>query len=216
MKIFIDSANIEEIRAAAETGLIDGVTTNPSLFAKEKVNFEESLKEICQIVKGPTSAEVIETSFEEMLSQGKKLAQISEHIVIKVPLTPEGLRACKELSHQGIRVNVTLCFSATQALLAAKAGATYISPFIGRLDDQGQEGMQLIEDIVEIYGNYGFQTQVLAASIRHPEHVLRSALAGADVATVPYKVFQMLFKHPLTDIGVDKFLKDWKNANLQS
>lgn len=214
MKIFIDSANIEEIRSAVESGLIDGVTTNPSLIAKEKRNFEETMKEICEIVKGPTSAEVTELSFEGMLAQGRKLAKISEHIVIKVPLNPEGLKTCKVLSEEGIRVNVTLCFSAVQALLAAKAGATYISPFIGRLDDCGQEGMQLISDIVEIYQNYGFETQVLAASIRHPEHVLRAALAGADVSTIPHKIFQMLYKHPLTDTGIDKFMKDWRDAKL--
>lgn len=210
MKIFLDTANIDEIRDAAITGLIDGVTTNPSLVSKEQRSFHELLKEVCEIVKGPTSAEVIALDFAGMMREAETLAKISEHIVIKVPLTPDGLRACKELSARRIKVNVTLCFSAVQALLAAKAGATYISPFIGRLDDVGQEGMHLIEEIVRVYKNYGFSTQVLAASIRHPEHVLRSALLGAHVGTMPKKVFDMLYKHPLTDRGIDQFLKDWQ------
>ncbi len=212
MKIFLDTANLDEIREAATTGLIDGVTTNPSLVAKETRSFKEILKEVCEIVKGPTSAEVISTDYAGMVKEASELVKISEHIVIKVPLTPDGLRACKELSSKKIAVNVTLCFSALQALLAAKAGATYISPFLGRLDDVGAEGMRLIEEIRVIYDNYGYETQILAASIRHPEHVLRVAQIGADVATMPKKVFDMMYKHPLTDRGLEQFLKDWKNA----
>jgi transaldolase len=215
MKLFIDSANLDEIKAAAQTGLIDGVTTNPSLIAKEKTDFKATLKEICESVQGPVSAEVTALETDEMLRQAEVLAAISKHIVIKVPLTPQGLKACRHLVDKKIPVNVTLCFSANQALLAAKAGATYISPFIGRLDDQGQIGMNLIEEIVEIYQNYGFSTQILAASIRHPEHVLRAALAGADVSTIPAKIFHSMFQHPLTDLGLEKFLKDWKSTNFK-
>jgi transaldolase len=212
MKIFLDTANLDEIKEAARSGLIDGVTTNPSLVAKEGRSFREILKEVCEIVKGPTSAEVLALDFDGMLKEALELAKISEHIVIKVPLTPEGLRTCKELAGRQIRVNVTLCFSAVQALLAAKAGAAFISPFLGRLDDVGQEGMRLIQEIRVIYDNYRFPTQILAASIRHPEHVLRAAQFGADVATMPKKVFDMLYKHPLTDRGLDQFLKDWQSA----
>lgn len=215
MKLFIDSANLDEIKSAVHSGLIDGVTTNPSLVAKETGDFKKILKEICEMVEGPVSAEVTALETEEMLRQAEILSGISKHIVIKVPLTPAGLKACRVLTDKKIPVNVTLCFSANQALLAAKAGATYISPFIGRLDDQGQVGMNLIEEIVEIYQNYGFSTQILAASIRHPEHVLRAALAGADVATIPAKVFQSLFHHPMTDLGLEKFLKDWQNTNFK-
>ncbi|PIR22643.1 MAG: fructose-6-phosphate aldolase [Deltaproteobacteria bacterium CG11_big_fil_rev_8_21_14_0_20_45_16] len=212
MKFFLDTANIDEIREAAETGLIDGVTTNPSLVAKEKRPFEDIVKEICQIVKGPTSAEVIATDYKAMMPEAEKLAKISEHVVIKVPLTRDGLRACKTLREQKIPVNVTLCFSANQALLAAKAGATYISPFIGRLDDIGQEGMALISEIADLYASQGFSTQILAASIRHTEHIRQAALLGAQVATMPYKVFEQLYHHPLTDSGLQRFLADWKKT----
>jgi len=212
MKFFLDTANIDEIREAAETGLIDGVTTNPSLVAKERRPFEDIVKEICQIVKGPTSAEVIATEFKTMMPEAEKLAKISEHVVIKVPLTRDGLRACKNLREQKIPVNVTLCFSANQALLAAKAGASYISPFIGRLDDIGQEGMALISEIADLYATQGFSTQILAASIRHTEHIRQAALLGAQVATMPYKVFGQLYHHPLTDSGLQKFLADWKKT----
>jgi transaldolase len=212
MKIFLDTANLQEIKDAAATGLIDGVTTNPSLVAKESRSFPEILKEVCQIVDGSVSAEVIATDFEGMMKEAQPLAAIHKNITIKVPLTPDGLRACKALSKEGKKVNVTLCFSASQALLAAKAGATFISPFVGRLDDISENGMHLIRDIVQIYKNYGFKTEVLAASIRHPMHVVEAALAGAHVGTMPYKVFQMLFKHPLTDRGLEQFLADSKKS----
>lgn len=212
MQFFLDTANIDEIREASKTGLIDGVTTNPSLVAKEQRSFQEIVKEICEIVKGPTSAEVVATEYEAMLKEARDLAKISDHVVIKVPLTPDGLRTCKDLSRDGISVNVTLCFSANQALLAAKAGASYISPFIGRLDDIGQEGMHLITEIVDLYTTQGFNTKVLAASIRHCEHVRQAALMGAQVATMPTKIFHQLYKHPLTDKGIERFLEDWKKA----
>jgi len=212
MKFFLDTANIQEIKDAALTGLIDGVTTNPSLVAKEGKSFTEMLKEICTIVDGPISAEVVATDYEGMLKEAKPLAAIHPNITIKVPLTMDGLRACKTLTSQGTKVNVTLCFSPAQALLAAKVNATFISPFIGRLDDVGENGMKLIEDIRTIYDNYGFETQILAASIRHPMHVVDSAMAGADVGTMPYSVFKMLAQHPLTDRGLEKFLADWKKA----
>jgi transaldolase len=212
MKFFLDTANIDEIREVAETGLLDGVTTNPSLVAKEKRKFEDVVADICQIVKGPTSAEVISLEYKGMIEEAEKLAKISDHVVIKVPLTEEGLKACKHLSDNNIRVNVTLCFSTNQALLAAKAGATYISPFIGRLDDIGKDGMAMIDEISQLYATHRFETKILAASIRHTEHLRQSALAGADVATMPYKVFKQLYKHPLTDIGIERFLADWKKA----
>jgi len=212
MKFFIDTANIQEIKDAAATGLIDGVTTNPSLVAKEGRSFPDVLKEICEVVDGPISAEVVAMDFAGMLAEAKPLIAIHKNIVIKVPLTVDGLRACQALTKQGTKVNVTLCFSAAQALLAAKSGATYISPFIGRLDDIAENGMKLIEDIRSIYDNYDFQTQILAASIRHPMHVVDSALAGADVGTMPFSVLQMLYKHPLTDKGLEKFLADWKKV----
>ena len=212
MKIFLDTANLSEIREAAATGLIDGITTNPSLVAKEGRSFKEILKEITSLVKGPISAEVVSTDYEGMIREAKPLAELHKNIVIKVPLTVDGLRACQTLSSQGTKVNVTLCFSANQALLAAKSGATFISPFVGRLDDVSEYGMGLIKDIVKIYQNYGFKTEVLAASIRNPVHVLEAALVGAHVATMPMSVFQMLFKHPLTDRGLEKFLADWKKA----
>jgi len=210
MKFFIDTANIDEIRDAASLGILDGVTTNPSLIAKEGRDFHTVLKEIVSIVNGPISAEVTSTEVEGMLDQAHTLAEIHPNIVIKLPLITEGLRACKRLTDKGIKTNVTLCFSASQALLAAKAGATYISPFIGRLDDISEDGMELIRTIRVIYDNYGFQTQILAASIRHPMHIVQAALAGADVATIPHKVIGQLVKHPLTDIGQAKFLADWE------
>jgi transaldolase len=213
MKFFIDTANLDEIKEANELGLIDGVTTNPSLVAKEgDVDFKEHVKKICDIVKGDVSAEVTSLDTEGMLGEGREYAKIAENVVIKVPLTLDGLKACRTFREEGTKVNVTLCFSAAQALLAAKAGATYISPFIGRLDDVGQDGMVLIRDIVQIYDNYGFATEVLAASIRHPMHIVDCALAGADVATIPFKVIQQLVKHPLTDKGLEGFLSDWKKS----
>ncbi len=213
MKIFLDTANIDEIREAAALGVLDGVTTNPSLMAKEKGgDYDAVLKEICDIVHGPVSAEVVAEDADEMIRQGRAFAKLSEHIVVKIPLIPEGIRAVKTLSAEDVKTNVTLCFSANQGLIAAKAGATYISPFIGRLDDAGMDGMQVVADLVEIYERYAFTTQVLAASIRHPMHVLESARLGADVATIPYKVFKQLFNHPLTDVGVDLFNKDWEKV----
>ncbi|MGH9868624.1 MAG: fructose-6-phosphate aldolase [Candidatus Polarisedimenticolia bacterium] len=210
MKLFLDTGSIDEIKAAAATGVLDGITTNPSLVAKEGRDFRQLVAEICEIVDGPVSAEVTEADTEGMVRQGMELSTIHRNVVVKVPLFKEGIMAVKKLSSKGVKVNVTLCFSATQALLAAKAGATYISPFIGRLDDISHVGMDLIRDIRVIYDNYDFQTQILTASVRHPVHVLEAALAGSDVATMPYKVFEALFKHPLTDIGNEKFLADWK------
>jgi transaldolase len=210
MKFFIDTADIDEIRDAASLGILDGVTTNPSLIAKEGRDFHTVLKEIVSLVNGPISAEVTAVDLEGMLDQAHTLAEIHPNIVIKLPLITEGLRACKRLTDKGIKTNVTLCFSASQALLAAKAGATYVSPFIGRLDDISEDGMELIQSIRVIYDNYGFETQILAASIRHPMHVVQAALAGADVATIPHKVIGQLVKHPLTDIGLAKFLADWE------
>lgn len=213
MKFFIDTANLDEIREAADLGLIDGVTTNPSLVAKEgDVDFKEHIAKICKLIKGDVSAEVTALDTAGMLKEGRELAKIAKNVVIKVPLTLDGLKACRTFRAEGTKVNVTLCFSAAQALLAAKAGASYISPFIGRLDDIAQDGMQLIRDIVQIYDNYGFATEVLAASIRHPMHIVDCALAGADVATIPFKVIQQLVKHPLTDKGLEGFLADWKKS----
>ncbi|NNF00502.1 MAG: fructose-6-phosphate aldolase [Pyrinomonadaceae bacterium] len=213
MKFFVDTANLDEIREASELGLIDGVTTNPSLVAKEgDIDFKERIAEICSIVSGDVSAEVTAIDTDGMLNEGRELAKIADNVVIKCPLTWDGLKATRIFTGEGIKTNVTLCFSATQALLAAKAGASYISPFIGRLDDLSQNGMDLIADIVQIYDNYGFETEVLAASIRHPMHIVDSALAGADVATVPFGVFKKIVKHPLTDKGLDAFLADWKNS----
>ena len=210
MKFFIDTANIQEIRDAAALGIVDGVTTNPSLIAKEGRDFQSVIREIASLVNGPISAEVTALDKEGMLSQGRELSKIHPNIVIKVPLTKEGLRACKVLSEEGVRTNVTLCFSATQALLAAKCGATYVSPFVGRLDDVSTEGMDLIRQIRAIYDNYGFETNILAASLRHPVHVLECALAGADVGTMPFKVMTALYDHPLTEVGLKKFLADWE------
>jgi transaldolase len=209
MKFFIDTANLQEIRDAARLGILDGVTTNPSLVAKEGRKFEDVIREICDIVDGPISAEVTALDYDGMLAQARPLAKIHKNVTIKVPLTPEGLRACRAIRGEGTAVNVTLCFSAAQALLAAKCGATFISPFIGRLDDISTDGMELIRQIRAIYDNYGFTTQILAASIRHPMHVVDAALAGADVGTMPYKVMTQLYEHPLTDIGLKKFLADW-------
>jgi len=210
VKIFLDTADIAEIREAASLGILDGVTTNPSLVAKEGRDFFTVLREIVSIVNGPISAEVTATDRDGMLREADALAAIHPNIVIKVPLTLAGLQACKTLRAKDLRVNVTLCFSPSQALLAAKAGASYISPFVGRLDDISQDGMELIGQIRTIYDNYGFETEILAASIRHPLHVVQAALAGADVATMPYKVVTQILHHPLTDIGLEKFLADWR------
>mgnify|MGYP000744695505 FL=1 len=209
MKLYLDTANVKEIQEGANLGLIDGVTTNPSLVAKEGRSFKEMLLEICKMVDGPISAEVVGVESEAMIKEGRDLAKVHKNIVVKVPLIPEGLRATKQLSAEGIRVNVTLCFSPTQALLAAKAGAWCVSPFIGRLDDVSSDGMALIRQIVTIYKNYDYKTQVLVASVRHPQHVVEAALAGGHICTMPYSVFQQLAKHPLTDIGLKKFLADW-------
>jgi len=211
MKFFIDTANINEIKEAAKLGLIDGVTTNPSLVAKEKKDYFKLLEEICSVIDGPISAEVISTDHDGIVKEGRTLTKISPNIVVKVPIIKEGLKAVKTFSKEGIKTNVTLCFSAMQALLAAKAGATYISPFVGRLDDISHSGMELISQIVTIYGNYGYETEVLVASIRHPLHLLEAAMMGADVATMPASVIDQLIKHPLTDIGLEKFLSDWRN-----
>lgn len=209
MKLYLDTANVKEIQEGASLGLIDGITTNPSLVAKEGRSFKEMLLEICNMVDGPISAEVVGVESEGMIKEGRELAKIHKNIVVKVPLIPEGLRATKKLSAEGIRVNVTLCFSPTQALLAAKAGAWCVSPFIGRLDDVSSDGMELIRQILTIYDNYDYKTQVLVASVRHPQHVVEAALAGGHICTMPYSVFQQLVKHPLTDIGLKKFLADW-------
>jgi transaldolase len=209
---FIDSADVNEIKKALALGLCDGVTTNPSLVAKTGRNFEEVLKEIVALVPGPISAEVTSTDAEGMLKEARHYAKFGSQVVVKVPLIVEGLKAVKVLADEGVKTNVTLCFSAVQALLAAKAGATYISPFVGRLDDVSQDGMALIADIVQIYENYGFETQVLVASVRHPIHVLQAAKIGAHVATIPYSVIEQLAKHPLTDAGLKKFLADWERV----
>jgi transaldolase len=212
MKIFLDSADLEELKAAVETGLIDGVTTNPSLAAKSDRPFRDALKEICALVDGPVSAEVVATEVAGMLKEGRSLAEVAENVTVKLPLTVAGLKACKTLTGEGVAVNVTLCFSAPQALLAAKAGATFISPFIGRLDDLGVDGMALIHEIRAIYDNYGYPTDVLAASIRSASHVRDAAIAGADCATIPPKVFWSLYEHKLTEAGLQAFLADWKKS----
>lgn len=218
MKIFLDTANVEEIREAMSWGVLDGVTTNPSLVAKEGRDFKSLLLEICSIVNGPVSAEVVATTFDEMLTEGRSLARIHENIVVKIPLIIEGLKAVKALASERIRVNVTLCFSASQALLAAKAGATYISPFVGRLDDISHEGLEVVRDIKTIYTQQNLSTKILAASLRHPLHVVEAAKLGADVGTLPFKVLEQMVKHPLTDLGLERFLKDWqkfhKNVSL--
>ena len=213
MKFFIDTANLNEIREAAELGVIDGVTTNPSLVAKEGgVDFKQHIAAICEIVQGAVSAEVTSLELEGMLREGREYARIAPNVVVKCPLTRDGLKATKRLTDEGIKVNVTLCFSAAQAILAAKAGAAYISPFLGRLDDIGQNGLELLAEIVEIYSNYDWQTEVLAASIRHPIHVIAAARMGAHVATMPFKVIEQLIKHPLTDKGLEQFLSDWRKS----
>ena len=210
MKFFLDTANVKEIQEAASLGLLDGVTTNPSLVAKEGGSFKEMLVEICNIVDGPISAEVVSLEADAMVKEGKGLAKIHKNIVVKVPLTAEGLKATKRMAAEGIKVNVTLCFSPTQALLAAKAGAWCVSPFIGRLDDISSNGMELIRQILTIYRNYDFKTQVLVASVRHPQHVVEAALAGGHICTMPFSIFQQMVKHPLTDSGLKKFLADWE------
>lgn len=214
MKFFLDSVVIEDIATLHDLGLVDGVTTNPSLVAKAGKPFKPLLKEICRLVPGPVSAEVAALDAATMLKEARALAPIADNIVIKLPLTPDGLKVCRQLTADNIKTNVTLCFSANQALLAAKAGATFISPFIGRLDDVGEDGMQLIRDIRRIYDNYGFATDILAASIRSPAHVREAALAGADTATLPAAVMHQLFRHPLTDKGLEQFMKDWKSSGL--
>ena len=210
MKFFIDTANLDDIKKGLEMGMVDGVTTNPSLVAKEDKPFVEILKEICQIVEGPVSAEVVSLDAEGMLKEGRELAKISDNIVIKVPMIVEGLKATKKFAAEGIKTNVTLVFSSTQALLAAKAGATFVSPFVGRLDDISLPGMDLIADIMQIYQNYGYESEVIVASVRNPLHVMDAALVGADIATIPLKVIEQLAKHPLTDRGMEQFLADWE------
>jgi fructose-6-phosphate aldolase len=212
MKIFLDTANIDEIKEGASWGIVDGVTTNPSLIAREGRDFKEVVKEICEIVDGPISAEVISEDSEGMIAEAKELVKIHKNIVIKIPMTVEGLKAVSVLSKENIKTNVTLIFSANQALLAAKAGASYVSPFLGRVDDIGSEGMELVRSIVEIFDIYGFDTQVIAASVRHPLHVTDAALAGSHIATIPMKVLQQMVKHPLTDKGIESFMKDWNNT----
>ena len=212
MKFFIDTANVEEILRAKDLGMVDGVTTNPSLVAKEGRDFKELIKEIADIVDGPVSAEVVSLDAEGMVREARDLAGIADNMVIKVPLIEEGLKAVRSLAQEGIKTNVTLCFSPVQALMAAKAGAAYISPFVGRLDDISHIGMDLVEQIMTIYENYAYDTEVIVASIRNPIHVLDSALMGADIATIPFKVIQQLVQHPLTDIGLEKFLADWKKS----
>jgi transaldolase len=210
MKFFIDTANVEEIKKTNDLGLLDGVTTNPTLVSKEGREFKELIKEICGIVDGPVSAEVVSTDAEGMMNEARDLVKLADNIVVKIPLIEDGLKAVKVLAGEGIKTNVTLCFSPTQALMAAKAGAAYVSPFVGRLDDISNRGMDLVEQIITIYDNYGFDTEVIVASIRNPTHVVDAALMGADIATIPYNVIQQLIKHPLTDIGLEKFLADWK------
>ncbi len=212
MKLFLDTANIDEIRTAASWGVVDGVTTNPSLVAKEGKKFIDVLNEITKIVNGPVSAEVVSVKAEDMIPEGRTLAKLHKNIYVKVPMTTEGLKACKQLSSEGIRVNMTLVFSSMQALLCAKVGAAFVSPFIGRLDDHSQTGMEIIAEIVKIYRNYSYKTEVLVASVRHPVHVKEAAMLGADIATIPFSVMEKLPTHPLTDLGLDKFLKDWQKV----
>lgn len=210
MKFFLDTANLNEIREAGKLGFLDGVTTNPTLIAKEKRRFDDAIREICEVCPGPVSAECVSESFDEMVAEARRLAKLARNVVVKVPLTKEGLKVVRALVPEGLKFNVTLCFSANQALLAAKAGASYISPFIGRLDDAGHDGMQVIRDICLIYRNYEFPTEVLTASIRHPLHVLEAAKAGSHVATMPFAVFDKLIAHPLTELGVARFLEDYR------
>lgn len=210
MKFFIDTANLEEIKKGLEMGMVDGVTTNPSLIAKENMPFEEIITQICKLVDGPVSAEVVSLDAAGMLAEAKKLAKIADNIVIKIPMIIEGLKAVKQLTAEGIKTNVTLVFSSAQALLAAKAGASFVSPFVGRLDDIGTPSMDLISDIATVYDNYGYQSEIIVASVRNPQHVMDAALIGADIATIPLKVITQLAKHPLTDIGMEQFLADWE------
>ena len=216
MKFFIDTANLDEIKEAHSLGILDGVTTNPSLIAKEGIAgrkaFERHIKTICELVEAPVSAEAVSMTFDEMVAEAQTLSQIDAHVVVKIPMTLEGLKAVRQLSEEGIHTNVTLVFSPLQALLAAKAGATYISPFVGRLDDISQDGMKVVEQIVDVFANYLFETEIIVASIRNPLHVLTAAKLGADIATIPLKVIEQLAQHPLTDIGIDKFLKDWQKV----
>ncbi|MDW7738792.1 MAG: fructose-6-phosphate aldolase [Bacillota bacterium] len=212
MKLYLDTANVDEIRQAAEWGVICGVTTNPSLAAREDMEFTDILPEICRLVDGPISAEVLSLEYEGMLKEARKLASVHPNVVVKIPIIPEGMRAVKTLSAEGIRINVTLIFSANQAMLAARAGASYVSPFLGRLDDIGHTGVDLVRDIVDIIDLHDLDTEVIAASIRHPEHVTAVALAGAHIATMPFKVLQQMFRHPLTDLGIKSFLSDWEKA----
>ncbi len=212
MLFFLDTADIQEIETGLEWGMVDGVTTNPSLIAMQGKPYLPTVQEVARLVPGPVSGEVLATDYEGMLDQGRRLAALADNVVVKVPLGPPGLRAVQTLAEEGIKSNVTLCFSSAQALLAGKAGAAYISPFIGRLDDVGQDGMQLIEEVVEIYDHYDFETQVLVASVRHPMHVVQSAQLGADVVTLPFKVLEKLYKHPLSDVGLERFLSDWEKT----
>jgi transaldolase len=212
MKLFIDTGNLKEIEALVPLGIIDGITTNPSLLAKESGDPREILKKICRMVKGPVSAEVVATDADGMVREGRELAAIDEHIVVKVPFTKEGVKACRRLSEEGTRVNVTLVFSPTQALIAAKVGATFVSPFVGRLDDIATGGMDLVRQLVEIYTQYDFRTEILVASVRHPIHIVEAARMGADICTCPAAIIEAMFRHPLTDIGLEKFLKDWEKA----
>lgn len=215
MKFFIDSANLDDVRKAVELGMADGVTTNPTLMAKEiGISFHKQIATLCAMITGPVSAEVTSLAYAEMLKQGRELASIAPNVAVKLPLTPDGLRACRDLADEGTQVNVTLCFSAAQAILAAKAGASFVSPFVGRLDDVGEHGMGLIAEIVDIYTNYDWSTEVLVASVRHPTHVLEAARIGADVVTLPFKVLEQMYKHPLTSIGLDQFMADWKKSGL--
>jgi len=213
MKFFIDTANIEQIKDANDMGMVDGVTTNPSLIAREEGEFKDIIANICKIVKGPVSAEVISLEYDGMVTEARELAQIADNITVKIPMTIEGIKAVKTLSSEGIKTNVTLVFSALQALMAAKAGATYVSPFVGRIDDLAQEGMDLIEEIVQIFENYDFATQIIVASVRNPLHVLNSALIGADIATIPHGVLKKLASHHMTDKGIDAFMADWSKKN---
>jgi transaldolase len=212
MEFFLDTADLNELRTGIGWGMVDGATTNPSLVAKQGKRYLDAVKEVAELVPGPVSGEVLATDYETIMVQAHKLASLAKNVVVKVPLTPDGLRACRTLRGEGTKVNVTLCFSAAQALLAAKADATYISPFVGRLDDVGQDGMELIDEVVTIYRAYGFKTKVLVASVRHPIHVTTAAKMGAEVATMPFKVLEQLYKHPLTDSGLDKFIADWKKT----
>lgn len=210
MKIFLDTANIKEIKEAAAMGILDGVTTNPTLIARENKKFEDCIREICEIVRGPVSAECVSEKADDIVAEGRRLAKIADNVAVKIPLCAEGLKATRRLSEEGVKINTTLCFSATQALFAAKAGTRFISPFVGRLDDAGHDGMQLVRDIVQIYRNYNISTEVIVASVRHPLHVVEAARIGAHIATMPFKVFEQLIRHPLTDKGIQLFLDDYK------